>query len=63
MLTPSFHLSVLSKYIHIYEKLSEILIKKLEKEVDNDRLDPLMSLFTLDVICGIKIILWMPFQN
>ncbi|CAH1108888.1 unnamed protein product [Psylliodes chrysocephalus] len=53
MLTPAFHFSILDHFLEVFNSVSYIFIKQLEKHEDEDSFDiyPLVSLYTLDVIC------------
>ncbi|KAF5277787.1 hypothetical protein FQR65_LT03767 [Abscondita terminalis] len=52
LLTPAFHFQILEKFIEVFDNQTNILIKKLEKEISKE-IDvlPLLKLHTLDVIC------------
>lgn len=54
ILTPAFHFQILEKFVEIMDEQAKVLVAKLakieEKEVDTV---PLLSLFALDVICGV----------
>lgn len=54
MLTPAFHFKILEEFLDVFEVYSNILIKKLENEVDKNSIDiyPYITLCSLDIICG-----------
>lgn len=58
-LTPAFHFKILDQYIDIINKNGSILVDTLmdQAELDFVYIDPLISLCTLDIICGKKCIL------
>lgn len=53
VITPTFHFKILEQFIPIFDKTGRVLISKLEKVVDEERVDiyPFITLCTLDVIC------------
>lgn len=53
MLTPAFHFSILDNFLDVFNRVGDIFMKQLEKHEDEDSFDiyPLVSLYTLDVIC------------
>ncbi|KAF7382503.1 hypothetical protein HZH68_015422 [Vespula germanica] len=57
LITPAFHFSALDNFITVMVKKAEILINRIEKELDKNlgknaiNINPLISDFTLDVIC------------
>lgn len=57
MLTPAFHFKVLEGFVDVFNKNTSILIKKLKCEVGKPGFDiePYISDFALDVICGMCI--------
>lgn len=58
MLTHSFHFSILIQFIKIFETVGDSFIKELKKEEGKASVDifPLVSLCTLDTICGKSIV-------
>jgi len=54
MITPAFHFSVLDSFVEMFSEKSEILIRKLQKEVGSKGFDvcPYITNCTLDIICG-----------
>ena len=54
MLTPAFHFSILENFVEVFVKKSEILVKKLNKEVGAKSFDiyPYITTCALDIICG-----------
>ncbi|KAF5277804.1 hypothetical protein FQR65_LT03785 [Abscondita terminalis] len=52
LLTPAFHFQILERFIDVFDKQSNVLIKKLE-ECEHDKVDifPYVRLHALDVIC------------
>lgn len=54
ILTPAFHFKILDDFIEVFHEQATILVKKLEKEVNNTGFNcfPYVTLCTLDVICG-----------
>ncbi|KAG5860682.1 hypothetical protein JTB14_026934 [Gonioctena quinquepunctata] len=54
LLTPSFHFSILGNSVDIFDRVGNVFIRNLEKEVGKASFDvhPLVSLCTLDIICG-----------
>jgi hypothetical protein len=54
MLTPSFHFKILEDFLEVFSANSEILVKKLQQEVDRDYFDvhPYITNCALDIICG-----------
>ncbi|XP_063704419.1 cytochrome P450 4c3 [Culicoides brevitarsis] len=53
ILTPSFHFKILDDFIEIFHEQASVMVKKLQKEVDNPgfNLFPYVTLCTLDIIC------------
>lgn len=54
VLTPTFHFTILNDFTRIFVKQAQILVKKLEKVVDTDKMVDVqvpVSLATLDIIC------------
>lgn len=53
IITPAFHFKILEQFVDIMEKHGRTFIEKL-KEFDGQRIDifSIISLYTLDVICG-----------
>ncbi|KAG5879643.1 hypothetical protein JTB14_034443 [Gonioctena quinquepunctata] len=53
LLTPSFHFSILGNSVDIFDRVGDVFIRNLEKEVGKASFDvhPLVSLCTLDIIC------------
>jgi hypothetical protein len=54
MLTSSFHFKILEDFLDVFSANSEILVKKLQQEVERDYFDvhPYITNCALDVICG-----------
>lgn len=54
IITPTFHFSILEQFVDVFNDISEILIKKLGREVGKNsvNVEPLAGLYALDVICG-----------
>lgn len=53
MLTPAFHFKILEDFVAVFNEQSSILIDKLNKNVKKEfDVFPLITLCTLDVICG-----------
>ena len=53
MITPAFHFKILEQFVDVMEKHSKIFVNKLEG-YNGQRIDifSIISLYTLDVICG-----------
>ncbi|XP_059469204.1 cytochrome P450 4c3 [Neocloeon triangulifer] len=53
ILTPTFHFRILEDFMEVFTEQSDILVQKLEKEVNNSGFNifPYATLFALDVIC------------
>lgn len=61
IITPAFHFKILENFINIFDRQSTILVNQLKKHGDgNDvfNVEPFISLFTLDVVCGNNIIIF-----
>lgn len=54
LITPSFHFSILQDFISVFDSVGENLLRKLRSEVGKDSVEisKIISLYTLDVICG-----------
>jgi len=54
MITPAFHFKILHGFVEVFSEKSEILINKLQKEVESKGFDvyPYITLCALDIICG-----------
>lgn len=54
LITPSFHFSILQDFIGVFDRVGENLLRKLSAEVGKDSVEisKIISLYTLDVICG-----------
>ena len=54
ILTPAFHFETLKKFVEVFESAGDVLIQKLHEydESTSVDLDTLITLYTLDVICG-----------
>lgn len=54
MLTPTFHFKILEDFIDVFNSVSNVMVKKLEKEIGKKSVDiyPYVTLCTLDIICG-----------
>lgn len=54
MLTTSFHFSILTQFIKVFDSVGDTFVEELKKEAGKATVDiyPLVSLCTLDVICG-----------
>lgn len=54
IITPGFHFKILEQFVEIMESHGDILVRKLKK-FNGQELDvfPLLSLYALDVICGL----------
>ncbi|XP_047366102.1 cytochrome P450 4c21-like [Vespa velutina] len=58
LITPAFHFSMLDNFMIVMLEKSEILIDRIEKEIEKNigknavNIYPLLADFTLDVICG-----------
>lgn len=54
LLTPAFHFKILNNYVDVINRNTEILLSKIADRSKEDfiEMDPLISLCTLDVICG-----------
>lgn len=54
MVTPAFHFKILEDFVEVFNAVSDVLLKKLRKELGKDSFDvfPYFNLFALDVICG-----------
>ena len=57
IITPAFHFKILEEFVKVMNKHGDIFVRKLKK-FDDEIIDvfPMVSLYTLDVICGTKII-------
>lgn len=53
LITPTFHFQILEQFIGIFESQSDVLVKKLNKELGEKPFDifPYITLCALDVIC------------
>ncbi|KAJ4433395.1 Cytochrome P450 4C1, partial [Periplaneta americana] len=53
MITPTFHFKILENFMEIFSEKSEILVKKLEKEIGSQGFDvyPYITRCALDIIC------------
>ncbi|XP_039277042.1 cytochrome P450 4c3 [Nilaparvata lugens] len=53
ILTPAFHFRILDDFIEVFREQSDILVEKLEKEVDKNAFNvfPYITSCTLDVVC------------
>ncbi|KAJ9580658.1 hypothetical protein L9F63_024169, partial [Diploptera punctata] len=53
MLTPAFHFKTLENFVNVFSDKSQILVEKLEKEINAEHFDvvPYISMCTLDIIC------------
>ncbi|PNF35384.1 Cytochrome P450 4C1 [Cryptotermes secundus] len=53
MITPTFHFSILDSFVEVFSEKSEILVKKLQKEVGSPGFDmfPYVTHCALDIIC------------
>jgi cytochrome P450 family 4 len=63
MLTPAFHFKILENFLEVFSEKSEILVRKLQKEIGPQSFDiyPYINSCTLDVICS-KVFLLPSFQ-
>lgn len=55
IITPTFHFKILEQFVEIFDQQSNVLIKKLKNDFKpNTAFDiyPLITLFALDVVCG-----------
>ena len=54
ILTPAFHFEILKEFVHVFESVGDIFVKKLEKYEGTASVDlhPLVILLTLDIISG-----------
>lgn len=54
MLTPAFHFAILENFVEVFNSVGNVLVDKLDTLVGEESVNiyPLISLFTLDVICG-----------
>jgi cytochrome P450 family 4 len=54
MITPTFHFKILENFLEVFSEKSEILVRKLQKEVGSHSFDiyPYINSCTLDIICG-----------
>jgi len=54
ILTPTFHFRILEDFIEVFKEQSDILVQKMEKELDNSGFNifPYVTLCALDIICG-----------
>lgn len=57
LITPAFHFQILSKFVPVFNRCSDILIRKLEEETSKDSTDiyKFINRFALDTICGMYI--------
>lgn len=55
IITPAFHFKILENFVGVFNSVNEILIETLRKETGKESFDifPFLSLYALDVICGI----------
>ncbi|PSN44006.1 hypothetical protein C0J52_17230 [Blattella germanica] len=53
MITPTFHFKILENFVEVFAEKSEILVKKLQKEVGSEGFDvyPYITKCALDIIC------------
>ncbi|XP_030749698.1 probable cytochrome P450 4d14 [Sitophilus oryzae] len=65
VITPSFHFSILPKFIDIFERVNKKLIDKLETKVGEGSIEisQLISLCTLDIICEAAMGVWLEDTN
>lgn len=54
ILTPTFHFKILEDFIGVFQEQSDVLVKKLEKELGGQGFNifPYVTLCTLDIVCG-----------
>lgn len=60
MLTPTFHFKILEDFLDVFNKQSQVLVKKLaevhqemtDKGEENINIFPYVARCTLDIICG-----------
>lgn len=54
MIAPAFHFKVLEDFVEVFDSVSDVMLKKLSKEIGKESFDiyPYFNLFALDVICG-----------
>lgn len=54
IITPTLHFKILEGFVDVFNSTGNVLIEKLRKEVGKESFDilPLLSLYTLDAICG-----------
>jgi cytochrome P450 family 4 len=54
IITPTFHFKILENFLEVFSEKSEILIRKLQKEVGSQSFDiyPYINRCMLDIICG-----------
>lgn len=53
LLLPSFHVQVFQEFLHVFETNAQLLVRKLEQELDSSSFDiqPYIQLCSLDIIC------------
>uniref|UniRef100_A0A1Y1KS36 Cytochrome P450 n=1 Tax=Photinus pyralis TaxID=7054 RepID=A0A1Y1KS36_PHOPY len=53
LLLPSFHVQVFEEFLHVFETKTQLLVRKLETELDSSSFDiqPYIQLCSLDIIC------------
>nr|QZM07482.1 cytochrome P450 monooxygenase CYP4SS1 [Lasioderma serricorne] len=53
IITPTFHFKILEDFIHVFNDMSDVMVKKLRNEIGNDSFDvyPYVTLCALDIIC------------
>lgn len=54
IITPAFHFKILEQYVEIFNGQCEHLMNTLSAYKENDKihLQPILALYSLDVICG-----------
>lgn len=57
LITPTFNMRVLESFIEVFVRQSNILIRKMEAELDGNEFDVFdyVTRCTLDIICGKKL--------
>lgn len=54
IITPAFHFKILEEFVKVFDRQGNIFVDILSKRKPNEQIEllPLVTLYTLDVICG-----------